>query len=258
MNEPVETDRSAEQASYFSGLARNFGLNEGANVDKFAVIRGLLPGCESHPRILECGGGAGFYTRRLLAAGYNVTCVDLSEDALSVNEKEAEAIGKKGSLRTVAGDFLEQATMLSEEFDIVLFVKVLHHFTGLDAIRKALRVARQKLRPGGQIIIFEPNGRSPLWKPMYLIQKDPVSGKSKWHYEKNLKLITRSNILEGFDDRSEVETRFHYVIPGAVLERRLPGHNLLRKINEALEKSPVAPFASNISFRATRKQAGET
>ncbi len=257
MSEPTATDKNAEQASYFSGLARNFGLNEGANVDKFAVILGLLPSCETHPRILECGGGAGFYTRRLLAAGYEVTCVDLSMDALSVNEREAEAIGKAASLRTVAGDFLEQAKMLNEDFDIVLFVKVLHHFPNLSAIQEALRVAQEKLRAGGQLVIFEPNGRSPLWKPMYLIQRDPVSGKSKWHYEKNLKLITQSNLLKGFDSHSDVETRFHYVIPGAVLERRLPGWRLLKRVNDALEKTHIAPFASNISFKVTKKHAGQ-
>lgn len=245
-------EHESEQERYFSGLAADRGVNEDSNVDKSEVIFDLLPPPATHRRVLECGGGAGFYTTRLLKAGYKVTCVDLSSEALQVNWQSAHRIGRESALATVHGDFTKQVEDLPHEFDVGLFVKVLHHFPDLASIEDALAAAFRKLRPGGVLVIFEPNGRNPLWKPLYLLQKDPVEGRSKWHYEKNLTLITASNLLGSLPDGAQGEIRYHYVIPALLFSGKRAPLSLLARLNRMLESSPLKPWASNISVLVTK------
>lgn len=245
-------DDNSEQERYFSGLAANRGVNEGSNVDKSEVIFDLLPPPATHNHILECGGGAGFYTTRLLRAGYRVTCVDLSGEALKVNRQSACKIGRESELETIQGDFTKQVSGLPDNFDVAVFIKVLHHFPDLASIEDALAAAFRKLRPGGALIIFEPNGRNPLWKPLYLVQKDPVEGKSKWHYEKNLSLITESNLLGSLPNGVQGDVRYHYVVPAMLFSGRNALHTLLARLNKALEGSLLKPWASNISVRVIK------
>jgi len=245
-------DNNAEQERYFSGLAENRGVNEGSNVDKSEVIFDLLPPPVTHKHILECGGGAGFYTTRLLRAGYKVTCVDLSGEALSVNRQSARRIDREPELETIKGDFTKQVAGLSDNFDVAVFIKVLHHFSDLASIEEALAAVFRKLRPGGALIIFEPNGRNPLWKPLYLVQKDPVEGKSKWHYEKNLTLITESNLLGSLPEGVQSDVQYHYVVPAMLFSGKSALHNLLARLNKMLERSPLKPWASNISVRVIK------
>lgn len=250
--DPSSFDDNAEQERYFSGLAANHGVNEGSNVDKSEVIFDLLPPPRTHKHVLECGGGAGFYTTRLLSAGYKVTCVDLSGEALNVNRQSARRIGRESELETIQGDFTRQVAGLPDSFDVAVFVKVLHHFPDLASIADALAAAFRKLRPGGALIIFEPNGRNPLWRPLYLFQKDPVEGKSKWHYEKNLALITESNLLGSLPEGAQGDVQYHYVVPAMLFSGRSALHNLLARLNRMLELSPIKPWASNISVRVIK------
>lgn len=149
-------EENMKQERYFSGLAANHGVNEASNVDKSEVIFDLLLPPTTHNHVLECGGGAGFYTARLLSAGYKVTCIDLSAEALEVNRQSACDIGRESELRTLQGDFTTQATNLEGNFDMAVFIKVLHHFPDLASIERALLAAFNKLRPGGVLMLFEP------------------------------------------------------------------------------------------------------
>ena len=247
-----DLEENTEQERYFSGLAENHGVNEASNVDKSEVIFDLLPPPTTHKHILECGGGAGFYTARLLRGGYKVTCIDLSGEALKVNRQSACNIDRESELRTIQGDFTTKVTNLEGNFDVAVFIKVLHHFPDLTSIERALLAAFNKLRPGGVLMIFEPNGRNPPWKPLYLVQKDPVEGKSKWHYEKNLALITESNLLDRLPNGVRGEMRYHYVVPAILFAGKSVVHTLVARLNKALESSPLRPWASNISVRVVK------
>jgi SAM-dependent methyltransferase len=245
-------DDNSEQERYFSGLAASHGVNEGSNVDKSEVIFDLLPSPSTHKHILECGGGAGFYTTRFLESGYKVTCVDLSSEALKVNWQSACKIGRESELEVIQGDFTKRVGKMPDNFDAAVFIKVLHHFPDLPSIEDALAAAFRKLRPGGALIIFEPNGRNPLWRPLYLVQKDPIEGKSKWHYEKNLALITESNLLGSLPKGVQGDVQYHYVVPAMLFSGKSVVHNLLARLNKMLELSPLKPWASNISVQVIK------
>jgi 2-polyprenyl-3-methyl-5-hydroxy-6-metoxy-1,4-benzoquinol methylase len=240
------------QANYFSQLARQRGTNEADNVDKFGEIVQLLKPSQTHPRVLECGAGTGLYTRHLLQLGYKVTAVDLSADALSVNRANAEAAGLGAALHTLEGDFVEIANALADEFDQVIFIKVLHHFSDLHHIQAALGAAAVRIGINGQVILFEPNGRNPLWRLYYSMVKDRVTGRSKWHYEKNTALIREHNLRQRLPPGVDAVFRYHYVIPAFVVARTGRFRPAMERLNAWLGRGGLARWSANLSCTLTR------
>jgi SAM-dependent methyltransferase len=154
---------------------------------------------------------------------------------------------KPHSSKTFAGNFVDFSGKTQEKFAQILFIKVLHHFDTLENIKTALENSLKILEPGGRIVIFEPNGKNILWKWSLIFKKDPFTGKSKWHYEQNMKFTTARNFDAVFRDKAlQYSINYHYVIPAFVLEK-FKRYSLLKKINRKLERSFLKKFAFNIS-----------
>ena len=80
---------------------------------------------ERVPRCLDCGGGTGNLALKMLARGWDVTVVDISDDMLDVLREKAEA---KGFLPKLVSSPIEQfLAATSGAFDLVAFNSVLHH-----------------------------------------------------------------------------------------------------------------------------------
>ena len=84
------------------------------------------------------------------------------------------------------------------------------------------------------------------------MQKDPVGGKKKWHYEKNPTLITESNLLGSPTQGVQSEVRNHYVVPAVLFSGKSVLNALLARLNKVLELSLLRPWASKISVRVTK------
>ncbi len=234
---------------YFSSLAAEQGVNDRWNSDKYEVVKGLMLPDDEHPDVLECGGGAGFYTRRLIQDGYRVTCIDPSREALAVNRTNADAVGKGTLLTTVTGDFVTVGPGLGRKFDQVIFIKVFHHFDSLQEIYQAIDIAQDLIPADGRIVIFEPNGSNILWRVFLSLIRDKSSGKSKWFYEQNMRFTTPANFRRYFDARAlEYTVGYHYVIPSFILNMKGPAAFTLQKVNTLLEKSLLKKIAFNFSI----------
>ncbi|MAG77814.1 hypothetical protein CL616_02900 [archaeon] len=203
------------------------------NSNKFNKIIKLL---KPQGTILECGAGTGFYTKEFLKRGYTVTAIDLSKQALKINK--AQALNKQ--LTTHAINFIDFKT--TEKYDQIIFIKVFHHFDTLTNIYKALDHARKLLKNNGKIIIFEPNGKNILWKPILSLRKD--KDKNKWFYEQNMKYTTKQNFHKYFKKHNlNYNLKYHYIIPSTLLNK-LP---FLNKLNNYLEKI-IPKWAFNFSL----------
>jgi len=234
---------------YFSSLAAKHGVNDRWNSDKYEVVKGLMLPSDEHPDVLECGGGAGFYTCRLIQDGYRVTCIDPSKEALSVNKANAEVIGKGALLTTVTGDFVSVGAGLGRKFDQIIFVKVFHHFNSLQEIYQAIDMAQELCKDDGRIVIFEPNGSNILWRIFLSLIRDKISGKSKWFYEQNMRFATLPNFRRYFEARDiEYAVGYHYVIPSFILNMKVPAAFALQKVNSLLEKTLLKKIAFNFSI----------
>ena len=235
--------------SYFSKIATSKGLNEENNVDKFDVIyQKMLPNT-GRDSLLECGGGGGFYTHRFLSLGYQVTSVDLSEDALAINMEKAKELGLQEQLTTLTGEFSVIANGLEGKFKQVVFIKVLHHFDQMSSIYSALKCGINKTQKNGKVIIFEPNGSNPLWRIFLSFKKSNDGVNSVWHYEQNMK-YTKVKLLKKFLEQQNIvyKVSYHYVIPAFLLNKGNLFSKSLRKLNALLEKSIFKYCAFNFSI----------
>jgi SAM-dependent methyltransferase len=100
-------------------------------------------------RILEFGCGTGWLSRFLARAGYEVTGVDISPEAIAL-AREAAEVEAVARVRFEVGDYEEAAT---GDYDAVLFYDALHH---AEAEARAVAAAYAALRPGGMMVAFEP------------------------------------------------------------------------------------------------------
>lgn len=245
-----------ETIKHFESIATNYGVNEhGGNVDKSdSFFEELLP-VSLAPHVIECGGGGGLYTIKLLRLGYRVTTIDLSKSALEVNYNNAKRENLHQNLTIIHGDFNEIISSLQKEVHQVLFIKVLHHFDNLEEIKKSIHLSYQILQEGGKIIIFEPNGKNPIWKPAYLMKKNKETGKSLWFYEQNLKLITRKNLLRIINPlSSNYCLKYKYVLPGFIISKKNVFSFFFQKLNEKLENSFFKVFSFNLLLTLRKKK----
>ena len=91
--------------------------------------------------VLEVGAGEGHLTARLRAAGWTVTAIDRSSEAVAAARIEGIDI--------TCAEFLEYQ---GGPFDIVLFSRVLHH---IDPLERAVDHAQSLLVPSGLVVAEE-------------------------------------------------------------------------------------------------------
>jgi 2-polyprenyl-3-methyl-5-hydroxy-6-metoxy-1,4-benzoquinol methylase len=107
----------------------------------------ISSGFSSAPRVihcLDCGGGTGNLTLKMLKRGWSVTVVDVSVDMLDVLRKK---IAQSQFTATLIKDSIENFLSSTDAvFDLVAFSSVLHHlYSPLSVIDKAT----ERIRLGG-------------------------------------------------------------------------------------------------------------
>jgi len=108
-------------------------------------IASFLSQVEGRPvRCLDCGGGTGNLSIKLLQRGWDVTVVDVSREMLDILEEKCRALELKPTIR--AGSLEEFLETTDADYDLVSFGSVLHH---LHSYQRVIQLAAQRLRPGG-------------------------------------------------------------------------------------------------------------
>ncbi len=205
-----------ETTDYFDRHAED--LRAERLVDKSDALRYLVfDRISAGSRVIEVGAGTGLYTFRLLADGHQVIAVDLSEACLDQIRFRAAGTEHAARLSTWRGDFLGFGTESEPgSFDAVVFIKILHHLPNRESMKAAIEHAYQLLRPGGRILIFEPNGSHPLWRPTLLAR-----GRDYWRNERNVLLIRRrflDDVLRRLPG-ARYNCSYRFVIPGGLVKR---------------------------------------
>jgi len=95
-------------------------------------------------RILDAGGGTGFYSLPLAAQGHEVVILDKSRNMLEAAEEKAKKLGAEAKIRTVVGD-MENIKEPSESFDVVVcHLALCHSKDPLKALKEFSRVLRKQ------------------------------------------------------------------------------------------------------------------
>ncbi len=193
-------------------------LERGRLVGKWSSIKPLLEGLPATARVLECGAGTGLYTLPMLENGLEVTSVDLSQRSLDYVEDVVNSEGHAERYESICGDFTMCASGLgADQYDAVVFFKVLHHFESGAAIAAAFDEAVRVVKPGGYVVVFEPNGDCALWTPLLLSR-----GLAHFRAERNVRLVRRSFFEGYFMAKAETnppEFVYSHIIPGRVVNK---------------------------------------
>jgi SAM-dependent methyltransferase len=120
--------------------------------DDLRVIEKGLSGRKRGVRCLDCGGGTGNVTLKMLRLGWEVTVVDVSEQMLSILEGKVAAAGRAA---TFVHDSIENYLSADTQcFDVISFSSVLHHlYAPLSVVERA---AGGITRGGFFYSIFDP------------------------------------------------------------------------------------------------------
>jgi SAM-dependent methyltransferase len=151
-------DPKAGERAYYAKLspeglqhARKKPFSDGRVALYLSDMAALLSLLEAAPRrVLDLGCGTGWTSRLLARAGYEVTGVDISADAIGIAQ-ELAAEENLANVTFLVGDY--ETVLPANTYDYVLFYDALHHAEDESA---ALRTACNALKPGGAMFAFEP------------------------------------------------------------------------------------------------------
>jgi len=116
------------------------------------IIKQSLPPRAEPIRCLDCGGGTGNVTLKMLRRGWHVSVVDVSSDMLNILKAKVAGSGQTAVfINDSAENFLASS---QEAFDVISFSSVLHHlYSPLNVVERAA----VRVRPGGFFYsIFDP------------------------------------------------------------------------------------------------------
>lgn len=114
--------------------------------------------------VLDFGCGPGTFAIRMAGYCKSVVGVDITEEFINEATQSFEVLGLTNA--TAIHVAPNQLPFQAASFDAIMMMDVIHH---LDDIPTSLTEVLRVLKPGGKILIFEPNKLNPLiWLVHYL------------------------------------------------------------------------------------------
>lgn len=237
---------------YYDNFANRFQNTDLLYFDKAAqyefgsILKVLnIPKGESK-NIIELGSGHGKYVLALLKRGHWVTAVDVSQNSLDLLLKQARKNKLEKKLNILRADFTKP--VYKEKYDIGLCISTYHVLS--DNEKEKIKIFSnfvQAIKPGGYILLVEPNPYNPLFYFFYLfypvVQRDNIKfflGSSPFRLKKILRNMGLVNIQihrVGF-----LPLRFMKKIPQTQF------------FNEFINKTPVLNIFSSFSYITAYKK----
>ncbi|MFN8108991.1 MAG: methyltransferase domain-containing protein [Thermoleophilia bacterium] len=122
------------------------------------------------PRALDVGCGTGFLLEQLAGRGYTGVGVDLSPESVAIAQKRLVDLGVSDRLRAEVGSAYEPP---EGRFELITLTDVLEH---LEDPRACLRALRERLVPGGLLVISTPNRHSLPGARRWVAERAPWLG----------------------------------------------------------------------------------
>ena len=147
--------------SRFDGEA----ISRKPSVQDYFVGR-VRPYLDASMRVLDFGCGTGGFSMAMSPMVAEVQAVDLSSRFVEAGRASVERSG----IRNVHLRKIDDTLPFEDgEFDALLMLDLIHH---LDRVEHTLREALRVLKPGGRLLVFEPNKLNPLLSLMCLLDRN--------------------------------------------------------------------------------------
>ncbi len=144
--------------AYYDRLAPRLVAVEGRNwhlQSRMALVLETIDAWATpQGRVLDVGCGTGFLLERLGGRGFSGLGIDLSPDSVALAQERLERLGVADRLSATTGSAYEPP---DGEFDLITVTDVVEH---LEDPRRSLRALRERLAPGGLVVVSTPNRRS--------------------------------------------------------------------------------------------------
>lgn len=152
MNEKHNQSKAQKDQSLFNRIAESYAkkdFSESSRIARRLRLKQTLSKANLHSNIdiIEIGCGAGFAATYLEGSYKNYMGIDYSEELI----KNAKYFNKKTNISFIAKDLYQFSS--KNKYDVLFMIGVLHHMVDID---HAIKVARSLIKPGGYIIVNEP------------------------------------------------------------------------------------------------------
>jgi ubiquinone/menaquinone biosynthesis C-methylase UbiE len=167
----LDADRLAREREFHDDLASELRPEEMPPPTSVGPIEAAMleaVGGVAGKRVLDLGCGIGDMTLTLLAAGAQVTAIDLSPGMVDVARRRVERFMPDAEATFVASP-AEDLPFPDDSFDVVAGRLILHH---LEITRAPAEIARV-LAPGGSALFVENSARNPV----LMFARDRVAGR---------------------------------------------------------------------------------
>ena len=192
--------------------------------------------------IIELGAGDGRFSLPLLKLGFQITAMDSVERALETLKKAANILGIDSKLKTIKSDLTNTEDNMIYTFDVGLLVSTFYMLAPKQNERIAiLNNLIKYIKPGGKVVILDPNPLCPLFYPYYLLHP-----RVRWAIEKNFLYSNRWNMKRIYKRMGlkDVTVYPYGFFPGFVINI----FPILSRLNKVLVKIPIINYFSTFNF----------
>ena len=230
-----ETDRKiGQQRAHYASIAQEFDQKYNReNSNHYYKIEQIeqaldqyLPSSDQGWDLMEIGAGSGIHAQHVMRSlGHKIRSIVLSDLSAEMLEQAKRRMGDSSKIDYVVSPAEE--IRLERQFDGIFISGSMHHFSDYS---RAIVAAKNQLKPGGMLVICEPN----VWNPVNLVKALKDYSLEVGQFSVTSKNITRALAEAGFD-----------VLSRRVLHFRA-GHEVFRRLYpyKGLEKVPFLNFLS--------------
>lgn len=145
-----------------------FNKNSKARTTEWeAVYNGFNINPTRYPRLIDFGCGPGHFALNFLKKGFDVTGIDVSDEALQILKKRALKYKLSKKLHLLNNGLYTPARDLEGKFDAGFMIVTYHCISKKDQ-KKVFKNFVRLIRKGGKVLIMEPNPLNPLFYFFYI------------------------------------------------------------------------------------------
>lgn len=120
-----------------------------------------------YPKLIDLGCGPGHFALNFLKKGFEVTGIDVSDEALQILKKRAHKYKLSKKLHLLNNGLYIPIKELKGKFDAGYMI-VTYHCISKKEQKKVFKNFVRLIRKGGKVLIMEPNPLNPLYYIFYI------------------------------------------------------------------------------------------